>query len=292
LRSPLPLLFSPATFSSTCRKQIVTGRSNRKGEKDMQRAQWGDGSRLTENTWLKSRSARQLAAKCAWAATTDPSSAGIAADTESPCGTTAHAQQTENAEKRESEPEQGITSVGSRVGRIAARKKQSAASFFASCPSGNRAPTFGPPPPARPPRALDSMRCRGAAVASRLSDLTDVVQGSGSEVTPAGGRRARPETSVWTTSPQIETNSEGGVAGYFNRNMIFPNLATKTKGTFVKQYRKLVQPTASLFVAKLGRPPKKPRSAIYGDTRRARPGRNKPQSGRRLLWGRGSQRVS
>ena len=33
-----------------------------------------------------------------------------------------------------------------------------------------------------------------------VSDLTDVVQGSGSEVTPAGGRRARPETSVWRIS--------------------------------------------------------------------------------------------
>jgi hypothetical protein len=31
-----------------------------------------------------------------------------------------------------------------------------------------------------------------------LSDLTDVVQGSGSEVTPAGGRRTRRETRVWS----------------------------------------------------------------------------------------------
>jgi hypothetical protein len=30
-----------------------------------------------------------------------------------------------------------------------------------------------------------------------LSDLTDVVQGRGSEVTPAGGRRPRTEPSVW-----------------------------------------------------------------------------------------------
>ena len=42
--------------------------------------------------------------------------------------------------------------------------------------------------------------------------------------------------------------------------MIFPNKPTKTKGTFVKQYRKLVQPIAriiaSLFVGSLGRPAK------------------------------------
>ena len=58
--------------------------------------------------------------------------------------------------------------------------------------------------------------------------------------------------------------SEGGVAGYFNRNMIFPNFSTKTKGTFVKQYRKLVQPTARLFVEKLGRPPKSPDLRFLG----------------------------
>jgi len=48
-------------------------------------------------------------------------------------------------------------------------------------------------------------------------------------------------------TPPMDHN-EGGVAGYFNGNMIFRNEPTKTKGTFVKQYRKLVQPTARLFV--------------------------------------------
>jgi len=36
-------------------------------------------------------------------------------------------------------------------------------------------------------------------------------------------------------------------ADYLHRKMILPNRTAKTKGTFVKQYRKMIQPTASLF---------------------------------------------
>ena len=46
--------------------------------------------------------------------------------------------------------------------------------------------------------------------------------------------------------------------------MIFRNLPRKTKGTFVKQYRKLVQPTARLFLGKLRRPPKSLDPRILG----------------------------
>ena len=59
-------------------------------------------------------------------------------------------------------------------------------------------------------------------------------------------------------------SDEGGVAGCFSRNMIFPNLATKTKGTFVKQNRKLVWQTARPFLVAVGRPPKSLDPRILG----------------------------